>query len=261
MLHDQEDSVKTLISWNVNGIRAAEKKGLFEWMTSKDADFVCLQETKAQPEQLDERFTAPEGYSSWFASAEKKGYSGVVTYAKEQPLNVSTLSIDEFDDEGRSIILEYPEFILLNCYFPNSQEAGKRLDYKLRFCEAVKDYCDRAVAAGKHIILCGDYNVAHRPIDLANPKRNEQNPGYLPEERAWMDRFTEHGYIDTFRKYCSDPGRYSWWSYRFKSREKNIGWRIDYFCVNSGFEPRLQSAEIHDQVTGSDHCPIELCIH
>ena len=252
--------MKTLISWNVNGIRAAGKKGLFDWMQEKDADIVCLQETKAQVEQLDETFTAPEGYRSYFASAERKGYSGVVTYAKEEPLSVSTLGIDEFDAEGRSIILDYPDYRLINCYFPNSQEAGKRLDYKLRFCEAVQDYCDQAVAAGKDIILCGDYNVAHKPIDLANPKRNEQNPGYLPEERAWMDRFTDAGYIDTFRKYCPDPDRYSWWSYRFKAREKNTGWRIDYFCVNARFEQRLQAADILDQVMGSDHCPVELRI-
>ena len=252
--------MKTLVSWNVNGIRAAEKKGLFEWMKDKDADVFCLQETKAQKEQLDERFISPEGYTSYFASAEKKGYSGVVTYTKEKPLSVSTLGIDEFDAEGRSLILEFPDYLLINCYFPNSQEAGKRLDYKLRFCEATLDYCEAAVADGKHIVLCGDYNIAHKPIDLANPKRNEMNPGYLPEERAWMDTFTEKGYIDTFRKYCKDPDRYSWWSYRFKAREKNLGWRIDYFCVDSGFEKQLKSAEIYDQVVGSDHCPIELCI-
>jgi exodeoxyribonuclease-3 len=252
--------LKTLVSWNVNGIRAAEKKGLFNWILEKEPDFICLQETKAQQKQLDETFTSPDGYNSWFASAERKGYSGVVTYAKTEPLSASTLAIDEFDAEGRSIILEYPEYTLVNCYFPNSQEEGKRLDYKIRFCDAVKTYCDTEVAKGKNIILCGDYNIAHKPIDLANPKRNEKNPGYLPEERAWMDRFIDAGYIDTFRKFCKDPNRYSWWSYRFKAREKNIGWRIDYFCVNSGFESRLQAADILDQVMGSDHCPVELII-
>ena len=252
--------MKTLISWNVNGIRAARGKGLFSWMLEKDADFVCLQETKAQVEQLNEEFTAPEGYRSFFAEAEKKGYSGVVTYAKDEPMGVETLNIAEFDAEGRSIILEYPDYKLINCYFPNSQEEGKRLDYKLRFCDAVLEYCGNTVAEGKNIILCGDYNIAHKPIDLANPKRNEKNPGYLPEERAWMDKFTQAGYIDTFRKYCPDPDRYSWWSYRFKARDKNIGWRIDYFCVNSSFEEQLQSADILDQVMGSDHCPVELRI-
>ncbi len=255
------DTLRTLISWNVNGIRAAEKKGLFDWMKEKDADFVCLQETKAQVDQLNETFTAPSGYSSWFASAEKKGYSGVVTYAKNEPLKVSTLGIDEFDTEGRSLILEYPDFTLINCYFPNSQDEGKRLDYKLRFNNAVKEYCDKVVAEGKQVILCGDYNVAHKPIDLANPTRNEKNPGYLPEERSWMDSFLSSGYVDTFRKYCQDPDRYSWWSYRFKARENNAGWRIDYFCVNDAFEDNLISADILDQVMGSDHCPVELCIN
>ena len=229
-------------------------------MGEKDADFVCLQETKAQIEQLNETFTAPAGYKSWFASAEKKGYSGVVTYAREEPLSVGTLGIEEFDSEGRSIILEYPDFYLINCYFPNSQEEGKRLDYKIRVCNAVMEYCDKKVEEGRNIILCGDYNVAHKPIDLANPKRNEKNPGYLPEERAWMDKFTNAGYIDTFRKYCAEPDRYSWWSYRFKARENNVGWRIDYFCVNPDFEPQLENADILDKVMGSDHCPVELVI-
>jgi len=255
-----EDNLKTFISWNVNGIRAAEKKGLFQWMADKNADFVCLQETKAQTDQLTDAFIAPEGYKSWFASAEKKGYSGVVTYAKEEPIAATTLGIEEFDAEGRSIILEFPDYKLINCYFPNSQEAGKRLDYKIRFCEAVLEYCNRTIDEGKNIVLCGDYNVAHKPIDLANPKRNEKNPGYLPEERAWMDKFIDEGYIDTFRKYSDKPDRYSWWSYRFSAREKNIGWRIDYFCVNSGFDDRLKSAEILDSVMGSDHCPVELVI-
>lgn len=252
--------MKTVISWNVNGIRAAEKKGLFEWMARKDADFVCLQETKAQPDQLEESMKSPSGYSSWFASAEKKGYSGVVTYAREQPLSVSTLGIEEFDAEGRSLILEYPDFYLINCYFPNSQDAGKRLDYKLRFCAAVEEYCQKKTEEGKHIVLCGDYNIAHKPIDLANPKRNEQNPGYLPEERAWMDRFTALGFVDTFRVFCQDPDRYSWWSYRFKARERNTGWRIDYICVDPGLKERLSGADILDQVMGSDHCPVELHI-
>ena len=252
--------MKTFISWNVNGIRAAEKKGLFSWISETNADFVCLQETKAQPEQLTGEFISPAGYKSWFASAEKKGYSGVVTYAKKEPLSAETLGIDEFDAEGRSIILVYPDYRLINCYFPNSQQEGKRLDYKLRFCDAVMDYCNRCVAGGENIILCGDYNVAHKPIDLANPKQNEKNPGYLPEERAWMDRFLEAGYIDSFRKYCSEPDRYTWWSYRIRARERNVGWRIDYFCVNQSFDDRLKSADILDSVMGSDHCPVRITV-
>jgi exodeoxyribonuclease-3 len=252
-----------LISWNVNGIRACEKKGLFEYLSETAPDFLCLQETKAQTEQLYGKFLAPEGYKSYFSDAEKKGYSGTVIYVKEtwgEPDAVYTLGIDEFDSEGRTVFLDFPGFTLANAYFPNSQDAGARIDYKIRFCRAMKDKLDELVASGRNVVLCGDYNIAHKPIDLARPKQNEGNPGYLPEEREWMDIFTQGGYTDTFRLFNQEPDQYSWWSYRFKAREKNLGWRIDYFCVNDGFVSEVENAQIHQDVLGSDHCPVSLTL-
>ncbi len=248
----------TIVSWNVNGIRAAEKKGLFDFLQNRQPDILCIQETKAQEEQLTKKFFEQEGYLPYFMSAEKKGYSGVAVYAKEEPLSVENLGVKEFDSEGRTVILNYPEFSLINCYFPNSQAEGKRLSYKLDFCNAVLDKCGSMVKEGKNIVLCGDYNIAHKPIDLANPKNNEKNPGYLPEERAWMDSFLSAGYTDTFRMFNKEPGNYTWWSYRFNARAKNIGWRIDYHCVNGGFINAVKKSEILPEVTGSDHCPILL---
>jgi len=252
-----------LISWNVNGIRACEKKGLYDFLAAESPDFLCLQETKAQTEQLYGKFLAPEGYKSYFSDAEKKGYSGTVTYVREtwgEPDAVYTLGINEFDAEGRTVFLDFPGFTLVNAYFPNSQDAGARIDYKIRFCTAMKEKLDELVAAGRNVVLCGDYNIAHKPIDLARPKQNEGNPGYLPEERAWMDEFIDGGYTDTFRLFNQEPDQYSWWSYRFKAREKNLGWRIDYFCVNDGFAPEVGNARIHQDVMGSDHCPVSLTL-
>ena len=255
--------MKSFISWNVNGIRACETKGLFQFLQSESPDFLCLQETKAHKEQLTEKFINPPGYRSWFAQGIRKGYSGVAVYVREgipDPVSVATLGIPEFDDEGRTLLLEYPEFTLITAYFPNSQPEGKRLDYKIRFCEAVLDKCDAIVRGGSHVILCGDYNVAHKPIDLAHPKQNEQNPGYLPEERAWMDKFTESGYSDTFRQFNTEPGHYTWWTYRMKARERNVGWRIDYVCVDRDFASRVKESVILDQVMGSDHCPVRITL-
>lgn len=249
---------KTIVSWNVNGIRAAEKKGLFDFLHRENPDILCIQETKAQEEQLTKQFFEQEGYLPYFYSAEKKGYSGVAVYTKQKPLSITNLGVKEFDSEGRSIILEYKGFTLLNNYFPNSQSEGKRLSYKLDFCSAILDKCDTLRAEGKNIILCGDYNIAHKPIDLANPKSNEKNPGYLPEERAWMDQFLSSGYVDTFRQFNTDPGNYTWWSYRLKARERNVGWRIDYHCVNKEFGKNVMKSEILSSVMGSDHCPILL---
>ncbi|QEN07114.1 exodeoxyribonuclease III [Oceanispirochaeta crateris] len=249
-----------IVSWNVNGIRAVEGKGLFEWMDDFQPDILCLQETKAQPEQLKPHFMNRDGYSSFFISAEKKGYSGTALYTKVQPRSVTPLGIEEFDVEGRTLIAEYQDFTLINCYFPNSQSEGKRLDYKIRFNQAIKSKLDTLVSEGKNIVICGDLNVAHKPIDLTHPKNNEKNPGYLPEERAWMDDFTENGYTDTFRVFHKEPEQYSWWSYRMKARERNVGWRLDYFCVNDSFLPRVKDSLIHQEVMGSDHCPIELIL-
>ncbi|MBN2619317.1 MAG: exodeoxyribonuclease III, partial [Spirochaetales bacterium] len=207
-----------IITWNVNGIRAAESKGLYKWMKDENPDILCLQETKANPEVLTTKFIEQPGYYSYFASAEKKGYSGVVTYSKEKPSSINILGIDEFDSEGRYLELEFKDFIVINCYFPNSQAEGKRIDYKVRFCESVQSRMEILRDMGKKVILCGDYNVAHKEIDLANPKSNVGNPGFLPEERAWMDRFVAAGFIDVFRFFDQSPGQYTWWSYRFNAR-------------------------------------------
>jgi len=248
-----------LVSWNVNGIRAAAEKGLFDWMASCNADIVCLQETKAQPDQLDRKFfEVPGGYEHHWASAVKKGYSGTAIYTRIKPASVALLGESAYDDEGRVLMADYGDFVLFNCYFPNSQDAGARLDYKLGFCNALKKKTDELVKTGKHIVVCGDYNIAHKPIDLAHPKANEGNAGYLPEERAWMDEFTGAGYVDTFRSLHPEPKSYSWWSYRANARANNVGWRIDYFCTDAGLGSRIKEALIHPDVHGSDHCPVSL---
>ncbi len=248
--------MKTVISWNVNGIRAVQGKGFLDWLAAGGADVCCVQETKAQRDQLDEALLAPEGYRTIWHSAERKGYSGVAAFVREEPLSVDILGCPEFDVEGRTMILEYPDVTILNCYFPNSQEGGARLAYKVAFCDAILDKCQELVGKGRHILLCGDYNIAHQPIDLANPKQNEKNAGYLPEERAWMTKFLGAGFVDTFRQFCAEPNQYTWWSYRFRAREKNVGWRIDYHCVDQGFASAVRSSRILADVMGSDHCPV-----
>lgn len=247
-----------IISWNVNGIRAAEKKDFLPWLQSSNADVVCLQETKANPSQLSENLTAPENYHAYWASAQKAGYSGTAIYSKKKPDDVTVMGVPEFDNEGRTLVAHYANNVVISAYFPNSQDAGARLGYKLDYCVAMLEMCNSFVSKGKNIVLCGDYNIAHKPIDLARPKANENNAGYLPEERAWMDTFTEAGYVDTFRHFCKEPDQYSWWSYRFHAREKNIGWRIDYACVNESFMPLVEGATILNDVLGSDHCPVTI---
>lgn len=252
----------SVVSWNVNGIRASEKKGFLDWLSTESPDVLCLQETKAHVGQLGDQLITPElpggSWKSWWSSAKKPGYSGTAIYSKREPDDVRIFGYSEFDDEGRVIMAEFDSVVIISAYFPNSQAAGARIDYKLAFCDAMLETCNKLVAEGKNIILCGDYNIAHKPIDLANPRTNEGNPGYLPEERAWMDTFTAAGYVDTFRHFCPDPDHYTWWTYRFKARENNIGWRIDYTCVNPGFLPRVKSSVILKDVYGSDHCPVKL---
>lgn len=246
-----------ILSWNVNGIRAVEKKGAFQDIFEKlDPDILCLQETKASEEQLTDNIKKIPGYYSFFESAVKKGYSGVALYSKTKPLSIKNMGVDIFDDEGRYIEAKFENFTLINCYFPNSQEKGKRLDYKLNFCSDLLDYCNSLVENGENIVLCGDYNIAHQEIDLKNPKTNTKNPGFLPEEREWMSKFLNSGYIDIFRYLYPNEIKYTWWSYRFKAREKNIGWRIDYHCVNKDFISNIKKVEILDNITGSDHCPV-----
>jgi len=260
-----------ILSWNVNGIRAVEKKGFVSWMEAEGADMICVQETKAHPEQLSPelleiRDKNGEPYHAYWASAKKPGYSGVAIYTRAEPLNVKTLGIGEFDDEGRVLQADYKDFTLISAYFPNSQDAGKRLDYKLAFCDAILKLCQAYRKKKRHFILTGDYNIAHTEIDLARPKDNEENAGYLPEERAWMDTFTgangvDDGFIDTFRHFHpGEKGHYSWWSYRANVRERNIGWRIDYHCIDPEFLPFVKSSIIRPEVQGSDHCPVELTL-
>jgi exodeoxyribonuclease-3 len=250
-----------IISWNVNGIRAIEKKGFFDWLKKEDPDILCLNETKANPGQLSPSFINPPGtkYVSFWASAKKKGYSGVAIYTKKQPDNVRFSGSSEFDEEGRVLAADYKEFTLITAYFPNSQDEGKRLDYKLAFNNLMLKFCKSLVKQGRHFLLCGDFNVAHTPIDLAHPKQNEKSAGYLPQERAWMDSFLKAGHVDTFRHFHpGETGQYTWWSYRSGARANNVGWRIDYTCVNKDFLPKVKSSIIRSEVEGSDHCPVEI---
>ena len=248
-----------LLSWNVNGVRSVYRNGFLRWFKAQDADIVCLQETKARTHQLDEALLHPLGYHSYWHSAERPGYSGVVTYSRRPPMSVREgIGVPEFDREGRVLVCEYRGFVLVNAYFPNSQRDHGRLDYKLRFCNAMLRFLNRLRRQGKHVVLCGDYNIAHKEIDLRNPKQNVDNAGFLPQERAWMDRLVKHQYLDCFRHFCQEPGHYTWWSYRAGVRERNIGWRIDYFFVNPELRRRLKRAEIQARVRGSDHCPIAL---
>jgi len=255
-----------ILSWNVNGIRAVEKKDFVPWMEAANADVVCIQETKARPEQLSPelREIRDKGgglYHAYWASAKRPGYSGVAIYTKQEPLDVRNLGLGEFDDEGRVLQADFKEFTVISAYFPNSQEGGKRLDYKLAFCDAMLKLCQKYRKQKRHFVLSGDYNIAHTPIDLARPRENEGNAGYLPEERAWMDKFTDAGFLDTFRHFHpGETGQYSWWSYRMNARERNVGWRIDYHCIDPEFLPSVESSIIRPEVFGSDHCPVELTL-
>ncbi|OGQ95980.1 MAG: exodeoxyribonuclease III, partial [Deltaproteobacteria bacterium RIFOXYD12_FULL_57_12] len=232
--------MKKLLSWNVNGLRAIEKKGFLDIVAELAPDVLALQETKAQPGQLPDALRNIPGYESFWASAEKKGYAGVCIYTRLTPLAViSGLGLPEFDREGRVLTLEFDDFFLINSYFPNAQHGLARLDYKLAFNRTLRTFVEQ-LAARKSVVLCGDFNVAHQPIDLANPEANRENPGFSEAERAWMDDFVESGYVDTFRKFNREPGHYTWWTYRFNARARNIGWRIDYFCVDAASEGRVQ---------------------
>ena len=248
--------MKKIISWNVNGIRAAQKKGLYDWLAKESPDVFCVQETKAQPDQLTEEFTNVPGYQVHWMSAEKKGYSGVAIYSKETPRSVTGLGIEKFDSEGRTCFVEFHKLTVISCYFPNSQPGGKRLDYKLDYCAAIFELCLKLRKDRRPFVICGDYNIAHGPIDLARPKQNEKNAGYLPAERAWMSDFLESGLLDTFRIFTYEGGHYTWWSYIGRSRENNVGWRIDYHCVPDFMREDVVSSTILPDVTGSDHCPV-----
>ncbi|KOR23981.1 exodeoxyribonuclease III [Clostridium sp. L74] len=246
-------------SWNVNGLRAVAKKNFLEWIEEENPDILCIQETKLQENQLEDNIKNIEGYYSYFSFAEKKGYSGVATYTKEEPISVKYgIGIEKFDLEGRILIIEFENFTLLNIYFPNGQRDEERLQYKLEFYEALFNYCDELVKEGKKLVICGDYNTAHNEIDLKNPKANEKTSGFLRIERDWLDKIIERGYTDTFRNMNPDKIKYSWWSYRFKARERNAGWRIDYHFVSNNLLDKVKNTEILNDVYGSDHCPVML---
>ena len=247
-----------LVSWNVNGLRACVKKGFLDVMNELDADVFCIQETKLQEGQID--LDLPEYYQFW-NYAEKKGYSGTAVFTKEKPLSVQNgIGVEEHDREGRVISLEYEDYYLVTCYTPNSQTELRRLSYRMKWEDAFRCYL-KTLEEKKPVILCGDLNVAHKEIDLKNPKTNHKNAGFSDEERAKFTELLEAGFIDTFRYFYPDvTGAYSWWSYRFKAREKNAGWRIDYFCVSECLEDRLAEAMIHTDIMGSDHCPVSLIL-
>lgn len=246
------------ISWNVNGLRACVGKGFAEAFASLDADLFCLQETKMQHGQLDLQF---DGYESYWNYADKKGYSGTAIYARRKPLSVSYgLGIDEHDKEGRVVTLEYDNFFIVTVYTPNSQDELRRLDYRMTWEDAFRDYLCR-LDAQKPVVVCGDMNVAHKEIDLKNPKSNRRNPGFTDEEREKFGTLLDAGFTDTFRHFYPDrEGIYSWWSYRFQARAKNAGWRIDYFLTSKRLDDKLVSADIHTEIFGSDHCPVEVVI-
>ena len=243
------------VSWNVNGLRACVSKDFAQTFETLNADFFCLQETKMQAGQLDLQFP---GYTSFWNYADKKGYSGTAIYARKEPLSVAYgIGIDEHDHEGRVITLEYEDFYLVNVYTPNAQDGLRRLDYRMTWEDDFQTYLHR-LDARKPVIVCGDMNVAHEEIDLKNPKTNRRNAGFTDEERAKMTQLLGNGFTDTFRNLYPEAIKYSWWSYRFRAREKNTGWRIDYFLISDRLRPRLKEAAIHNEIFGSDHCPVEV---
>jgi exodeoxyribonuclease-3 len=250
-----------ITTWNVNGIRAALGKGLKEWMLAESADAVCLQEIKARPEQLDASQLDFPGYEVTWNPAQRPGYSGVATFHKGTPLEVQTgFGVEKFDVEGRVVRTRYPDFYLYNIYFPNGQRGQERVDYKLEFYACLLEICDALHAAGQNVIITGDFNTSHRPIDLRNPKENETNSGFLPEERAWVDKYLEHGFVDVFRRLYPERVQYTWWTYRMAARQRNVGWRLDYFLVSENLTGRVKDVVIHDSVLGSDHCPVTLIL-
>lgn len=257
-----------IYSWNINGIRATAKKGLFwPWLEKSDADILCVQETKATADQLDQPLVEPMDYTSYWHSAEKKGYSGVASFVrtsgkKKKTLNSTeeSIGIEEFDNEGRVLITKFDDFTLLNVYFPNGKKNQERLNYKMHFYEHFLQFCQDLRKNGEKIVICGDVNTAHTEIDLANPKPNSKYSGFLPIERAWMDKLVDSGFVDSYRHFNPDQiGAYTWWSMRSKlAKINNVGWRLDYFFISDDLIENLRSAAIYPDVEGSDHCPISI---
>lgn len=248
-----------IISWNVNGIRAAQKKGFLDWLAKESPDIVCVQETKAQPDQLDALLLNPAGYHVCWNSAERKGYSGVATFSKQKPKETKTgFGVKKFDAEGRVLSTEFPGFVLLNIYFPNGKKNDERLQYKLDFYEETLRYVAKLKSQGKKAIISGDYNTAHKAIDLARPEANENVSGFLPMERAWIDKWVQNGQVDIFREFCTVPNQYTWWDMKTDARSRNVGWRIDYHFVTKDLVPVVHDAKIMPEVLGSDHCPVSM---
>jgi exodeoxyribonuclease III len=250
-----------MLSWNVNGLRAAHKKGFLDWFMQEKPDILCLQETKAAEEQLPFDLRSVPGYTAYFDAALRKGYSGVALYTRLEPEAVRRgLGVERFDTEGRTLAVDFGSFVLFNVYFPNGGMSPERLQFKMDFYDAFLDCAEALRNKGRHIVICGDVNTAHNEIDLARPKENQKVTGFLPEERAWIDRLLAAGYIDTFRMFCPEAGQYTWWDMKTRARERNVGWRLDYFFVSESLRGSVQSAAIMPEVTGSDHCPVELTL-
>lgn len=250
-----------ILSWNVNGLRAIHRKGFLDWLRHEQPTILCVQETKASEERIPEELKNIEGYHVYYSSAEKKGYSGVGLFTEKEPDGVrKNLGVRRFDAEGRVIIADYGKFVLFNVYFPNGKISRERLKYKMDFYEAFFSQVDKLRRRGKSLIICGDVNTAHREIDLARPKENSRISGFLPEERAWIDKLIGHGFIDTFRLSNKKAGQYTWWDLKTRARERNVGWRIDYFFITRNIRRNLKDAFILKDVMGSDHCPIGIDI-
>ena len=250
-----------LISWNVNGIRASVKKGFLQFLEDENPDILCIQETKAHKEQLTSEILEDHGYFTYWHSGERKGYSGVSTFCKGEPVYVQRgLGIDKYDKEGRVLVTEHEHFLLYNIYFPNGQKNEERLKYKLDFYDDLLPIINDQVDSGNNVIVAGDWNTAHFPIDLARPNENKNTSGFMQIEREKIDLYVANAWIDTFRLFHDEGGRYSWWTYRFGARERNVGWRIDYFFVNEGMVEICKDADIHQNIFGSDHCPVSLTL-
>jgi exodeoxyribonuclease-3 len=251
-----------LYSWNVNGLRAVAQKGVLEWLEQTQPDVLGIQETKCHPDQLPEAVRRPPGYHTYWAAADRKGYSGVALYSRIEPLSVQIgLGIPEYDQEGRTIVADFGDFVFITAYFPNGGRDLTRVPFKMAYKAAFLQYAEQLRAMGKSVIFCGDVNTSHQEIDLARPKQNRTATGFLPEERAWMDELVAAGYIDTFRaRYPEQTGAYTWWALFSYARERNVGWRLDYFFVSPDLWPRIVEAAIHPDVMGSDHCPVSLTL-
>lgn len=251
-----------ITTWNVNGLRAALDKGVSDWWRAENPDILCLQEIKAKPEQLSEAQLAMlDGAPVIWNPAARKGYSGVATISKPVPLEViKGMDSERFDGEGRVIQTRYPDFVLFNIYFPNGQRDQERLDFKLDFYAHLLVACDAMHAAGDQIVLTGDFNTAHNEIDLKNPKENVNTSGFMPVERAWIDKYLEHGFVDAYRVLYPEKEEYTWWTYRFRARDRDIGWRLDYYLVSEALMPRVEDVVIHGEVMGSDHCPVSMML-